>query len=124
TEPGCTILVKLRQMQPDETQRIVTDTTAAPWQSGATAGLSCIALHSGPDGETVAMQRLAPGSQLPAHVEPAGEEIFLVAGDLADEHGAYRTSTWIRNPAGFRHELRSAGGAVYWVKRGHLPPSV
>ena len=122
TGPGCVIFVKLRQMQLYETRRIVIDTTAAAWQAGHVAGLSAIALHSGPDGERVAIERLAPGTRLPTYHVPAGEEVFLLEGDVADEHGSYGVGTWIRNPAGFGHALMTQGGAVYWVKRGHLPP--
>src|SRR5438876_2004943 len=40
TEPGCTILGKLRQMTPSETARVVVDTAAAKWEPGDAAGLS------------------------------------------------------------------------------------
>ena len=122
TGPGCTIFVKLRQMRPDETRRIVIDTTAAVWQSGYTAGVSRIMLHSGSNGETVAMEQLAPGTLLSPYDLPAGEEILLLEGDLADADGNHGPGSWFRNPAGFRHALMTRAGAVYWVKRGHLPP--
>ena len=74
------------------------------------------------DGETVALERLAPGGRLRAYEVPNGEEIYLLDGDLADGHGTYGAGTWMRNPSGLRYELMSTAGAVYWVKRGHLPP--
>ena len=46
----------------------------------------------------------------------------MLSGDLADGDGIYGPQTWIRNPVGHRRALRSHRGAVYWVKRGHLPP--
>ena len=62
TEPGCTILVKLRQMKPSETARVVIDTTAAIWQPGDAAGLSRLRLHNAADtGERVTLERLAAG---------------------------------------------------------------
>jgi anti-sigma factor ChrR (cupin superfamily) len=123
TAPGCIILVKLRQMRETEHERVVVDSAAQAWPPADAAGRSTIPLYSGREGEKVAMERLAPGTQIAAYAVPAGEEIFLLEGDLADEHGAYRPGTWIRNPAGFAHALRTTGGAVYWVKRGHLPPN-
>jgi anti-sigma factor ChrR (cupin superfamily) len=120
TEPGCTIFVKLRQMDGLDTQRVVVDTAAAIWRPGEIHGVSRVSLFSQPGGETVAVERLAPDTKLSAYVVPAGEEIFLLDGELADEHTSYEAGTWIRNPAGFRHELHSRGGATYWVKRGHL----
>ncbi len=122
TGPGCIILVKLRQMRDEETSRVVVDTAHASWQHGSVSGLSSIPLHAAADGETVALEKLAPGARLPAYEATNGEEIYLIEGDLADEHGSYGAGTWMRNPAGFRHELMSTAGAVYWVKRGHLPP--
>jgi anti-sigma factor ChrR (cupin superfamily) len=122
TELGCVIFVKLRQMRENETRRIVVDTTAAAWQVGGQAGVSRITLHTGPDGEEVAIERLAPGTRLAARDLPGGEEILLLEGDLADHGDTHTPGAWIRSPAGFRSEFSTGGGAVYWVKRGHLPP--
>jgi anti-sigma factor ChrR (cupin superfamily) len=122
TEPGCTILVKLRQMQPSETARVVIDTAAVPWQAGA-PGLSRLPLHDAADtGERVALERLASSTHLTDVDCPGGEEIFLLSGSLRDEYGNYGAGAWIRNPAGFRRRLQSLDGATYWVKRGHLRP--
>ena len=66
------------------------------------------------------MEKLRAGVALPEMQCPGGEEIFLLAGDLGDELGAYGPGTWIRNPAGHRRALASKGGAVWWAKRGHL----
>ena len=41
---GCTILVKLRQMDPDDQETVRIDTTAAPWQRGAVEGASVMPL--------------------------------------------------------------------------------
>jgi anti-sigma factor ChrR (cupin superfamily) len=121
TEPGCIILVKLRQMQPSETARIVIDTSTAKWEDGV-PGLSRLPLHNDAEtGERVALERLAPDARVLDEVDcPCGEEIFLLSGVLQDEYGHYGPGTWIRNPAGFRRSLRSPEGATYWVKRGHL----
>jgi anti-sigma factor ChrR (cupin superfamily) len=119
TEPGCTILVKLRQMTPSETERVVIDTSAAQWEDG-TPGLTRLPLHADSTGERVALERLSPGAHAPGADCPGGEEIFLLSGALRDEYGDYGAGTWIRNPAGFRRSLQSPEGATYWVKRGHL----
>ena len=124
TAPGCTILVKLRQMKPTESQRIVIDTANAAWKAGETQGLARLPLHFAPDtGESVAIERLQAGTHQAGVDCPGGEEIFILSGDLHDEHGNYGAGTWIRNPAGFRRSLGSAGGAAYWAKRGHLRPT-
>jgi anti-sigma factor ChrR (cupin superfamily) len=123
TAPGCTIFVKLRQMSPMERDRLVVDTSSAVWQPTAQSGAHRLPLHSVPGREDVALERLEPGA---VHAEtecPAGEEIFILTGDLRDGLGSYGPGTWIRNPAGHRRALGSNRGATYWVKRGHLRPS-
>ena len=120
TGPGCIIFVKLRQMPPTERERIVIDSSSSTWQSGEHPGLSRLPLYQVDGSESVAMERLAPGTALGEMDCPAGEEILVLAGDLGDGHGSYSPGTWIRNPAGFSRALGSANGATYWVKRGHL----
>jgi anti-sigma factor ChrR (cupin superfamily) len=121
TDPGCTILVKLRQMSLSERKRTVVDTAKATWRSVSVDGLECLELYRVPGGEHVTMERLGAGVKLAEAACPGGEEIFVLSGVLTDEHGTYGPGTWIRNPAGFRHSLESGAGTTYWAKRGHLP---
>jgi len=121
TAPGCTILVKLRQMPTSEQNRIVVDTTTAKWEQADSVGLKTLPLYLAPDAqERVTLERLEPGARLGGADCTDGEEIFILSGDLSDEHGTYKAGTWIRNPAGFRRGLESKSGATYWAKRGHL----
>ncbi|MGZ5871263.1 MAG: cupin domain-containing protein [Bradyrhizobium sp.] len=122
TAPGCMILVKLRQMSGDETDRVVVDTNTAPWVSDDVAGVVRISLFSAVDGETVAMEKLAPRTARSTYRVAGGEEIFILDGDLADARSIYKPGDWIRSPAGSIQDWRTNSGAVYWVKRGHLPP--
>jgi anti-sigma factor ChrR (cupin superfamily) len=122
TGPGCTILVKLRQMTNTEHDRVVVDSSTATWQPGDAAGHTRLVLYSSRDksGEQVTMERLVQGLGLPLVECRGGEEIFLLSGDLADEAGSYLEGTWIRNPPGYRRSLHSVNGATFWSKRGHI----
>jgi anti-sigma factor ChrR (cupin superfamily) len=121
TEAGCTILVKLRQMQPSESGRLVLDTSLVPWERCEANGHYRRRLHGSDDtGEVVTLDKLDAATMLNSAESKGGEEIFLLSGILADDLGRYRPGTWIRNPAGFRNALSSQGGAVFWAKRGHL----
>jgi len=121
TAPGCVILVKLRQMRSDETDRVVVDTNTGHWVSDDVTGVVRIPLYSAVDGETVAIEKLAPHTARSSYQVSGGEEIFMIDGDLADARNLYKPGDWIRSPAGSVQDWRTKGGAVYWVKRGHLP---
>jgi anti-sigma factor ChrR (cupin superfamily) len=123
TAPGCTILVKLRQMPPAEAKRVVIDTAKAIWKLAGPNGVIRLPLYLAPDtGESVTLERLPPGTDLTEADEPGGEEIFVLSGEVSDRHGSYGAGTWIRNPAGSRSGFGSKDGATYWAKRGHLRP--
>ncbi len=123
TGPGCTILVKLRQMPTSESRRVVVDTAAAPWRRSNVEGHDRQLLYASVEtGEMVTLEKLAAGAALPSTRVDGGEEIFLLTGTLADDYGRYRAGTWIRNPAGAGSRFESPEGAVYWAKRGHLRP--
>jgi anti-sigma factor ChrR (cupin superfamily) len=123
TEPGCTILVKLRQMPASESRRVVIDTATAPWRRSDVEGHERQLLYASVvTGEMVTLEKLAAGAALPATRHEGGEELFLLTGTLADDHGRYGAGTWMRTPAGAGGRLVSPEGAVYWAKRGHLPP--
>jgi anti-sigma factor ChrR (cupin superfamily) len=118
---GCTLLVKLRQMAPGETARLVVDTRQGEWR-GPADGVQRLLLHAGADdGERVQLVRFAPGAAVEGDLHTGGEELLVLAGVLEDEHGRYPTGTWLRQPHGSRHSPHSAEGCTLFVKRGHLP---
>ncbi|MEQ8368570.1 MAG: cupin domain-containing protein [Roseicyclus sp.] len=117
---GCTILVKLCQFAPDDTEQKVIDTRSAEFRPGSAPGLSVLPLHSVP-GENVALVRWAPGTRFAGHAHWGGEEIFVIEGTFQDEHGDYPAGTWIRSPHMSRHTPWSDAGCLIYVKTGHLP---
>jgi anti-sigma factor ChrR (cupin superfamily) len=116
---GCTIFVKLRQMGPHDRDWVRIDTTRAAWQPGPVEGASTLPLYESP-AERVALMRLAPGTRLPRHAHPGGEEILVLEGTLADEAGRYPKGCWLRNPPGSEHSAFSDEGCLFYVKSGHL----
>ncbi len=117
---GATILVKLHQFDPHDTAQKVIDTREGEFRPGGSEGVEILPLHSVP-GEEVTLQRWAPGTDLPEHGHPGGQEVFVLEGRFADEHGRYPEGTWIRNPHGFRHAPGTDAGCLLYVKTGHLP---
>ncbi|PSB39321.1 cupin domain-containing protein [Aphanothece minutissima] len=119
SEGGCTILVKLRQMDPADQTRVVIDTGSSTFVPGLVPGLCVLPLHAF-GLEHVALVRWEPGTRFPLHAHPGGEEIFVLEGVFEDEQGAYPAGTWLRNPPGSRHVPFSGSGCLIWVKTGHL----
>ena len=119
SEHGCTILVKLRQFEPDDRKFVRIDTTTAPWLPGLMEGLNVMPLYER-KAEHVALVRFAAGTHFQRHGHPGGEEIFVLDGVFEDEHGRYPKATWLRNPSGSSHQPFSTEGCEILVKTGHL----
>ncbi|MEI4233143.1 cupin domain-containing protein [Roseovarius sp. D22-M7] len=120
TKDGCTILVKLHQFDPSDTDHFHVDTNRAEFQPGPAEGVEILPLHSAVN-ETVRLVRMAPGTRLEAHRHAGGKEIFVLSGTYQDEHGDYPAGTWIRSPDRSEHTPFSDEGCVIYVKTGHLP---
>jgi len=121
TEDGCTILVKLWQMDPEDQKHVRIDTNTAAWLPGPAKGLRVMPLHTRGK-EEIALAKWDPGSRFHRHTHPGGEEILVLEGTLEDEHGRYPKGTWLRNPPGSTHAPFSGEGCVIYVKTGHLDP--
>lgn len=97
TKDGCTILVKLYQFDPSDTVQFHVDTKHSEFRPGLVDGLSVLPLHTAVN-ENVALVRWAPGTRFTPHRHWGGEEIFVIEGTFADEHGIYPAGTWLRSP--------------------------
>lgn len=116
---GCTLLVKLRHMDPRDQERVVISLHQAPWRAGLVDGLSVLPLHSF-EGQHTAMVRWAPGTFFNPHRHHGGEEIFVLEGLFEDEHGTYPAGSWLRSPHLSLHQPFSRQGCLIFVKTGHL----
>ncbi len=119
SEEGCVILVKLHQFQPTDTEHVVIDTRSAPFQPGQ-GNLTVLPLHQHGT-EQVALVRWPAGERFQRHRHHGGEEIYVISGELQDEHGSYPAGTWLRSPHLSEHEPRAEQETLIWVKVGHLP---
>jgi anti-sigma factor ChrR (cupin superfamily) len=122
---GCTILVKLWQMDPDDQEFVRIDMTEAwePWtMAGAEAPLAGVEIIrlAEREYERVYAMRLRPGTVVPTHDHPGGEELFVLDGEFADQNGRYPKGMWLRMPAGSSHDLVCEQGCTIWLKLGHL----
>ncbi|GAA0777249.1 cupin [Roseibium denhamense] len=117
--PGAVILVKLRQMDPEDDAFIRVNTLdPAAWQDGR-PGETLLPLHVRPD-EEVVMLHWSPDTQFDTQDFPAGAEYFVLEGRFKDADGTYDQGTWLRLPPGSRQTISTDTGAHVWRKTGHL----
>ena len=118
--PGCTILVKLWQMRPEDRSHVRIDTGrigAVP--DAGRPGVSVTPLFS--DGEEdVRIESWAPGTAV-ALGDPGGAELFVLEGGFEEEGESFAAESWLRLPPGAQSRaLAGPEGARVWVKTGHL----
>ncbi len=117
--PGAVILVKLRQMPPEETEFVRVDTRdPAVWREFGPGRRDAV-LFDAP-WERVVMLRLPPGAQGRPETWPRGAEVFVVDGDVLIDGTLHRAGTWLRFPAGSQAIVGSRAGARVYRKTGHL----
>ena len=119
SEPGCVLLVKLHQFLPGDLAQVRIDTSRAQWMSGHD-NEKVMPLHAF-EAERVTLVRWPAGARGSAHRHAGGEEIFVLAGEWKDEHGAYPRGTWLRSPDSSTHRPYVEEETLLWVKTGHLP---
>ena len=118
SEKGCVILVKLHQFSPGDTRHACIDTNSETWRAG-NGNLKVMPLHDY-EGESVALVMWPAGERFQPHKHMGGEEIYVIEGELIDEHGRYPAGTWIRSPHGSQHNPFVERDTLIWVKVGHL----
>ena len=110
------------QLNTDLHQRVVIDSQAVAWQPSPLPGVERRPLErlAAESGRTTSIVRYAAGSSFKAHLHPLGEEILVLDGVFADEHGQYPAGTWLKNPPGSQHAPSSPDGCLLFVKLCHL----
>ncbi len=119
SETGCILFVKVDHFQEGDDQRVVIREDELNWTRHE-CGCSMATLHSYGE-EHTALVKWSQGQCPPVHSRQGGEEILILEGDLADEHGTYPSRTWIRYPHLSEHNFVSEEGALVFIKNCHLP---
>jgi len=114
---GCVLFVKLRQMPAEDRQTVVVQAAVPRCTLDREGGARELLLHE-TGAERVSLVRWPAGHTVPRHDHPHGEEILVLDGDLADEHGRYGAGTWLRQPPGSSHAPFTRGGCLMWMKHG------
>ena len=109
----------------DRSLRVVVETAIMDWEASPSAGVERKKLERAGDesGLVTSVVRYEPGSIFSEHAHPLGEEIFVLSGVFADEHGDYPAGSYLRNPPGSRHSPRSPQGCELLVKLDQFDPA-
>lgn len=118
--PGCTILVKLWQFDPQDRCHVVIDTNkiGAVAEAGR-AGVTVSPLFEDPR-ESVRVEHWAAGTNVTLAAD-GGAELFVLDGGFEESGDDLGRHSWLRVPLGGK-VAATAGpdGAKVWIKTGHL----
>lgn len=122
SDPGCVLLVKLRQFPGRERHHVVVDTNALAWQPTSIPGISSKLLYEQSGfSDRVLLERWDAGTERGVTRYEQGAELFVLDGEFADEAGTYSAGCWLRFPVGSQHRPRSTRGCSLYVKHAGLP---
>jgi anti-sigma factor ChrR (cupin superfamily) len=109
----------------DHSQTIKIIPETLPWVPSPMTGVGRRILERNGEEQARATSivRYEPGAQFSPHTHDLGEEIFVLKGMLADEHGTYPAGTYIKNPPGSSHSPFSPTGCTLFVKLRHMQVS-
>lgn len=64
---------------------------------------------------TSILLKFDPGSSYPYHNHPAGEEIFVLGGEVVVENATLREGDYLYTPPDFKHSVRSEKGCILFL---------
>lgn len=120
---GCRLFVKLSQIhEEDQGQRVINTKRESKWLPGPVEGTEIYPLHMW-DCESVFLIRWLSEASFKPTLNPDGEEIYVVHGQLNDKQGTYPKGSWIRNPPVSWQSWEADNGTIVYYKHGHFPDS-
>lgn len=77
-------------------------------------GVSVISLHYNDQRKrsTTILLKFEPGAAYPYHNHPAGEEIYVLNGDVIIEQATLNTGDYLYTPPGFKHSVTTYTGCT------------
>ena len=119
SEKGCTIFVKLCQMEHEGEPQVNFDTSKAEWQRSEMKGLSQMQLFQN-HREHVQLEKLAPETELTITTDETRLEILILEGSIDLEGEKFDKFTWIRLPKQSEAVMKTKNGCCFWSKRGAI----
>lgn len=120
---GCILFAKLGEFaETDEEHRVISTLDESLWLPGPVEATRVIPLHMH-DTRSVLMIRWHESTRFKPGIDPQGEEIYVISGELRDDSGSYNRGSWIRNPVKEWQHWEASKGTVIYYKNGHFPKS-
>lgn len=119
SEKGCTIFVKLCQMQETGEPQLNIDTNQTDWIAGESEGHSLMPLFEN-EREVVQLEKLEPGHELELETSDRRIEILMLDGEVELDGKSLSKSTWIRLPIGSKAVMKTKSECRFWSKRGNI----
>ncbi len=119
SEKGCTIFVKLCQMQETGEPQLNIDTNQTDWIAGESKGHSLMPLFEN-EREVVQLDKLVPGSELELETNDKRIEILMLDGEAELDGKSLGKSTWIRLPIASKAVMKTKSECRFWSKRGNI----
>ena len=118
--PGCVIMVKLWQFDPDDRTHIRIDMNKIGHVSDpARPGVNVTPLFLD-SREDVRLEHWAPHADVTVDAA-GGAELFVLKGSFEEGGDQFNRHSWLRVPIGYDvHSRAGPDGATVWIKNGHL----
>jgi anti-sigma factor ChrR (cupin superfamily) len=120
SEPGCVILVKLWQFQPEDRTPVRLNINELVSSANPdNQGVSVIPLFEDKH-EQVSVIDIQPNTKMKL-VPKGGAEVFVLQGSVKEQQDLLVKHSWLRTPVGYPLTFTTAElGAKIWIKTGHL----
>lgn len=118
--PGCTILVKLWQFDPEDRTHVRIDMAKSERIADASRpGVAVTPLFKDAN-ETVRLEAWTANAEIPLG-DIGGAEYFVLDGAFEEAAESFSKNSWLRLPIGQSSRAKvGPDGAQVWVKTGHL----
>lgn len=96
-----------------------TPQTTESWKILGEGVKLCMLYQDVQSGYQVGIIHYEPGSSVPMHEHVGDEHIYVLSGSQQDERGSYPAGSYVYNPQGSKHSVKSPDGCsalIHWHK--------
>ena len=100
-------------MTPKNVSQLI-ESASAPWKPSKIQGVQYLPLHADEDERAGSfLLKLNPGTSYPRHRHPAGEEIFVMRGEMTVGDRKLKAGDYLYSPPGSVHDANTTDGCLF-----------